>query len=347
MQELEHHHEYTYNNHFLNILSEKVETRIKDLHNNRQLIIGINSIEEFILSKIKLTQFCFDVEDDFREMLQKYKGLFISCKELQEKNHLLAKTIKNFEIKNSNLEKIQDDFKQNINDLVTQIGFLKEKQINNEDYISYLEQKAKLTERSFGRRNNSLIGDYTNRERSRDNFIKAERVIRNDRERSLYDLSYVNNNNFNSNEKNDMRNLNLNQSGNNINFDYKQNFNPIENDRDYVKNKGDFVERFLSNHSYTNKGSIEAQAQKSPYIDSHIKAGNNLIYDSNYYNNTVEDNRAEANVNCNDDNYIGNKFNFEFLDNIENNNINNNKRPISKTIDYEENDKVNICLFIS
>ena len=322
MQEL---HEFSYNNHFLTSFSEKVESRIKDLHHNRQIIIGINSIEEFILSKIKITQFYFDIEDDLREMLQKYKNLFINCKELQEKNHLLANTIRNFEIKNLNSEKIQHDFKQNINHLVAQIGFLKEKQINNEDYISYLEEKVRLMDKNLGTRNNNLMGDFTNREKSRENELR-ERVNKNQRERNLYNLSYLNSNinnqnesgfgnNRSSNNKFEMNRRNFNL----INSDYKE-YNQSDKDKNFPKNKGDFVERFLS--SYKNKESNEAE--KSP-IDS-IHAGNNLNYE-NHYNNTAEENRSEANVNNNIK-----KINFEIAGKL---------KPISKTIDLEETEKVN------
>jgi len=295
MQEIQ---EYSYNSHLLNSFSEKVDTRIKELHRNRQILIGINSIEEFVLSKIKLTQFYFDIEDDLREMLQKYKSLFINCKELQEKNHSLSSTLRNFEIKNLNLEKIQNDFKQNINDLVSQIGFLKEKQLNSEDYIAYLEEKVRITERNLGTRNNSLIDDFANNRQKSFEYAEKTRNSKNN-ERNLYDLNYNGNrNNGNNNFYKDRRNLNN------------------DNDRN-VSNQGHFVERFLS--IFKNKSSIQ---DENNTIDNNSHGNNlNLNYE-NLYNKTAEENRSEANLN------------------IISNNPENNKREISKTIDYKENEKV-------
>jgi len=320
MQEL---HEYSYNNQFLNSISEKVESRIKDLHYTRQMIIGINSIEEFILSKIKLSQFCFDIEDDFREILQKYKSLFISCKELQEKNHLLVNTIRSFEFKNLNLEKIQADFKQSINDLVAQTGFLKEKLIKNEDYTGYLEQKLLLCEGKMERRNiNNSMSDLGYRERNLNDLNYADKIDYGNE--GCYGSDLIRNNcNNNYQVNNYRRNLNYKISSNNSNF------HQIDNDLSLVKNmnKGNIVESVLSKCG--KKESIDAEKSS---IDR-FRAANNLNSD-NHCNNAVQVNRTEANINNINNNNIGKILNFE---NSENNII----IPLSKTIDYEENHKVN------
>lgn len=319
MQEI---HEYSYNSHLLNNFSEKVESRIKELHHNRQTIIGINTIEEFVLSKIKLTQFYFDIEDDLREMLQKYKSLFINCKELQEKNHLLASTIRNFEIKNSNLHKIQNDFKKNINDLVSQIGFLKEKQINTEDYISYLEDKVRLTERNLGKKNNDLINEYAHsRNKSREN---TNRIIN---QRNLYDLNnnYLSDN-YDLNKLNKISSLDVE----NNDITYKQRKISKENADKELYYKDDFVERFLN--IYKNKKQ-NSDPQFSVDSNNNENQTNNirLNYD-NLYNKTADEDKDAKMI------YNNNNKNLLDFKSIQDSEL--SKKPISKTIDYEENDKV-------
>ena len=71
----------------LNTLYDKTESRIKDLHSYRQLLISIKTFEDFSLYKLKFTQFFFDIEDDLRESLQNSKCAYIEIKELTNDYH--------------------------------------------------------------------------------------------------------------------------------------------------------------------------------------------------------------------------------------------------------------------
>jgi len=320
-------HEYNYSSNLLNIFCEKVESRIKELHYNRQIVIGINSIDEFILSKMRLTQIFFDIEDDFRDLLQKYKNLFINNKELIEKNHLLTNTLRNYELKTLNSEKIQDEYKHNINDLISQISILKEKNFNNEEHISYLEGKFKLLDGNLIRKNNIYLNNYANRESSRDRFLSGNKY-RNEKSLNQYEINnsnlYRRNINVNDNiRRNEFKEINdsFNQIKEN---NFNNNLNEM-NDHNNNKNKNDFVEGFLKN--FKNKAS-NPNLNKTDNT-SNINPGVNLNYNyENVYNNTANENSSN-----------NNNIDFEVADEFR-------KLPRSKTIDLEESEKVIKYLYL-
>jgi len=336
---------YEYNFNILNTFSEKVESRIKELHYNRQSIIGINSIEDFVFSKMKLTQFFFDIEDDFRELLHKYKNLYINNKELHEKNQLQSISLKNLELKILNSEKIQEEYKQNIKEFVNQISFLKEKKYKNEDHIKFLEVKLKTLDRYSNRKNNNVLDDYNYRESSRERYLtgrdtRLERNYNNTSYCSEIFSNFNENGNFNRRKSNliedekeailkryeidsskDISNnrINKNQTNQNINLN---NDGKINNSK-LNKYDNNLVEGFLKNYKNNNSLNESKTGNSSPLKADEILS--QINFNNNIYPSIAEENKPEM-INSH-------KIDFEVADE-------NQRNPKSKTLEFDEKDQV-------
>jgi len=125
----------------LNELYERTESRIKDVHYLRQLLIAVKSFEEFSQQKIKFTQFFFDIEDELREALQNAKSAYIEIKELKDNLELSRQRYAIFENKSSNMEAYVKELKGNIRECLEQMKFQDTLRLNNLKYIGELEKK--------------------------------------------------------------------------------------------------------------------------------------------------------------------------------------------------------------
>lgn len=128
----------------LNIEFEKRESIIKELHNNRQLLISIKTFDDFSLHKIKFTQFFFDIEDELRESLQNARNSFIEIKELKDQIELFKQRHHILENKYSNSENYIRELKLNVKECLEQIKFQESFQLKKENYITELEEKIKV-----------------------------------------------------------------------------------------------------------------------------------------------------------------------------------------------------------
>ena len=193
----------------LNHFTEKVELILREVHINRQNLITINTIDEFISNKIKFTQFFFDIEDYLREFLQKLNISYINNKESSDKNDLLTNKLRNLENKILNTDKINEDYKQNTNNLLNQINFLNEKQFKNENYIFKLEEKIKKQEK------NSDNFHDKNQEGIFPHMENVRKITNNQHGDKNQQVLYGNENNVNVSEGN---NANFSMHNNLINY---------------------------------------------------------------------------------------------------------------------------------
>jgi len=320
MQEI---NDYSYNNSILNNYCEKVESRIKDLHNNRQVLIGINSIEELNLIKMKITQLFFNIEDDLREIILKLKNSFLQNKEFQDKNILLTNNLRNSEIKNVTLERIKEENKLNCNEFLNQISLLKEKHYQNQEYINFLEEKIKVMQRSSNMKNTIFFDNTSNNHILKDRFLKYNNCFGN--EENFNDYNLLMNNDISKLKRKE--NINDNNHDQKLNQelmidDFLKNNNIIN--KDNCNNQFDLVGGFLNNF-YKRKNDNIAGTE-SPNINA--TANLNLYYET-LYNNTTGENKLEPKINNNYNN-LG----------VLNTNDNEKIRKC-KTVDYEENEKVN------
>ncbi len=130
----------------LNELYNRTESRIKDLHSLRQLLIAIKSFEEFSQHKITFTQFLFDIEDELREALQNAKSAYIEIKELKDQLELSKQRFGILENKHSNAESYVKELKANIKECLEQMQFQDSLRISREKYVGELENKIKYLE---------------------------------------------------------------------------------------------------------------------------------------------------------------------------------------------------------
>lgn len=252
---------YNYNSTEFTLINDKIDHKIREIHQNRQLIININNLEEFSSAKLKLTQFLFGLEDELLDYLRKYKNLFIQNKELNDKCENYNSQIRNLDHKLFTCESISDEYKNNINELHNQINFLKEKNYSKDDYIKNLEEKLKIVERNLNLKNNvymenfsgSGVGLGAGMKRNNERDFNLKEIKRDYNDLNEYEnnrnYSMVNNNNISLSNPNNLEKLNYYEKYNTNNANFSTNNN---NDKDYViqrQEKGDFVKGFLNNYN--------------------------------------------------------------------------------------------------
>lgn len=306
MQEIPDHY---YSSANLNFFSEKIEGRIRDLHCNRQIIISINNIEEFILYKMKLTQFFFDLEDELRDLIQKYKSLFLNNKGLTEKNNLLCSSLRSLEAKDLTNHRLLDEYRLNINDLLNQIGNLKEKHYDYEYIIKSLEEKHRILEKNLSHSNNSIYLDKYLRGMNESNEktmedVRPNVIIKNNNENSHSqqnsDNSKANifkrNSSVNPDTTNTEEKTNINKRSlmNNTNI----NINTISN-----PNKNNFVRSFLHNLKINNENNFNFKRDNNNH-NNNRKRNESFQRKRNveHKNYNFEEDNAELDNNYSDNN---------------------------------------------
>jgi len=130
----------------LNSLYDKTESRIKDLHSFRQLLISIKNFDDFGFNKLKFTQFFFDIEDDLRELLQNTKSAYVQIKELEDRLELFINRFEIVESKYKNSDQYVKELKYNIKECFEHIKFQDNLKLNSDKYIIELEKKIKILE---------------------------------------------------------------------------------------------------------------------------------------------------------------------------------------------------------
>ena len=70
----------------------KMEVKVSEIQQNRQLMININSLEDFNYHRNKLIQNMFDIEDEIRENFQLIKSTLTQKKDLEDQLENKKKT---------------------------------------------------------------------------------------------------------------------------------------------------------------------------------------------------------------------------------------------------------------
>jgi len=246
---------YTCNSSEFTFINEKIDSKIREINYNRQLIININHLEDFMSTKLKITQFLFGLEDELLDYLRRYKNLFIQNKELSDKCENYNSQIRNMDLKLFSAESLSNEYKNNINELINQINFLKEKNYSKDDYIRNLEEKLRIVEKNLNLKNNNYMESYSRRNNNNNEAINE---IKNDYKNygilnennnqvhgghgRKYDYDYdYDSKNINLEKLNYYEKYNLNDESNNNNNNVRNNNNN--------KPQGEFVKGFLKNYN--------------------------------------------------------------------------------------------------
>lgn len=259
----------------LNELYDRTESRIKDLHSLRQLLIAIKSFEEFSQHKITFTQFLFDIEDELREALQNAKSAYIEIKELKDQLELSKQRFGILENKNSNAEGYSKELKTNIKECLDQMKFQDSLRISMEKYVGELENKIKNLQLE------NKILKSENFERSGNSYDCKDDLNKNDfcnnNENYKINKCDYNNNDCGKSKKIEF-NVNLKQE----NSKPSANYETLE--KEEIK-KTDFSSNINLISDYANYNN----AQKNENLSSHSKnnTSNNAKMDYNYNKNAA------------------------------------------------------------
>jgi hypothetical protein len=238
----------------LNLISEKIDTKIKEINYYRQLILNINQIEEFISSKLKFTQFLFSLEEELLDYLRKYKNLFMQNKQLLDKCENFNTKNQNLELKLYSVESLSNEYKNNINELINQINFQKEKIFSKDDYIKNIEEKLQVLERNLNL-NSNLNSNYSKR-----NFISNNNYNYNKDFNYNYNYNYNNSNEALNNIRNDINDYKKYENYEILNdkkFDYGNNYD-VKNENENVNNEKNVNKENLRNlMDYNNINNID------------------------------------------------------------------------------------------
>lgn len=309
----------------LNELYDRTESRIKDLHSFRQLLISIKSFEEFSFHKIKFTQFFFDIEDEMREALQNQKSAYIEIKELKDQMDLFKQRYAILETKQIDNDTYIKQLKENIKECLEQLKIRDTVKINDEKYTCKLENQIKNLQLE-------------------NKMLKSENYEKN-KELNSYDFSSGSlniNNNASSTQDYSKRNVNNIKT---IDHNNKNNNNKIKIESNNVETILKQENSKPQNFQLHEKEEIKKINSANP-----LNSNNNLInnnYKNQIYNNyqdqsNIENNRNQDNAYYNISN-TNNALKSESSSNI--NNLNKSNEAAEDSMDnsflYKIKDKLN------
>lgn len=303
---------YSYNSTLFANISENIESKIREINYNRQILININNIEDFFSAKLKLTQFLFSLEDELHEYLRKYKNMFIQNKELSEKCEIYSNQIQNLNNKVFSLENLNNQQKISLNELFNENHFLKEKTYAKEDYIRNLEEKLKNLERNLTMKNSFIMEE--DRFKMNHSYFQEEN-------------NYLRRNEYDKLEYNYQNPKLLNNYENIIYEDKPRKLENILKDynNNNIQSKKDFVKGFLNNYKIQSEKNID---QKNVRRIENEGMNNEKGYKFEEENtNSLYEEREKGNLKMNTENNLDKNTNdlSQEVNNI----------PVNKTVEIE------------
>lgn len=123
------------------LINEKLEENLKDIQKYRNIMINIRHPEQFNLERNKIIQGLFNIEDDIRETYQLAKSTLMINKDINEQIEEEIEKNKELTMKNDTLEKTLDELQMDLQSLIDQVEYYKDRDADNVNYIKELERR--------------------------------------------------------------------------------------------------------------------------------------------------------------------------------------------------------------
>jgi hypothetical protein len=144
-----------HHSHFENFILSKMEEKAIEIQKIRNLFINIDTMEKLQMTRNKIIQNFFSLEDDIRESYQLVKSTLIQNKDLAEQVEYLQNRSRELESKLNYLEKNSIEKEKTFHGLNKMVEMMTDKTRGDEEYIRDLEKR--LLNYELKNQNNSQV----------------------------------------------------------------------------------------------------------------------------------------------------------------------------------------------
>lgn len=134
----------------------QMDGKLRELKLSRDDILNI-SPEQFKYKKSSISQFLIEIEDDYREASQLVKSIHLQNKDLEEQTEYLEKKYHSLELKNLSTETALNEVRSNMKEMIKQLQYDEEREINDQNYIKQLEHNLSMAEEKLKKRNEEIL----------------------------------------------------------------------------------------------------------------------------------------------------------------------------------------------